>query len=375
MQQGKNLQDLLTEVQRQANAKKDYVASTQDDIRVVPMPDFDNGMAVVLRKGQEGAELERLQITEHAHKQIAGRLQIPWKFYHRMLDDHRDIVIDNVNKLFEREPGTRLLRTMDNRLRAFLSDRYRRLDNDEVLAQCLPPIVEGEYETALLSSNVTDSRMYLKVLFTDDKLKQDIGEINGGRDTVRPGFVIGNSEIGSGSLYARGFFYRGFCYNGCVFGKTDAFEFKRPHLGGKLIEGVDFEIMSDRSKKLEDQAIMSQLTDVMAAIANPEFSQLMGDKLRSINTGTTIENPVPAIQVLGKEVGLTERESESALENLIRDRNYTQWGAVNAVTKIANEVEDYDRACELEEIGAKLIDLNTAQWRRIAEAVPVEVAA
>ena len=375
MQKGMNLQDLLEEVQRQSKAKRDYVASTENDIRVVPMPDFPNGMAVVLRKGQEGAELERLEITEHAHKQIAGRLQIPWKFYHRMLDDHRDIVIDNVNKLFEREHAPRLLRTMDNRLRAFLSNRYRRLDNDEVLTQCLPPIVEGEYETCLLSSNVTDNRMYLKVLFTDDALKQNIGEINGRQDEVRPGFIIGNSETGMGTLYARGFFYRDFCLNGCVYGKTDAFEFRRSHLGGALIEGVNFEVMSDKSKKLEDEAIMSQLTDVMAAIANPEFSQLMGDKLRSINTGATIENPVPAIQLLSKDIGLTERESDSALENLIRDQNYSQWGAVNAVTKIANESESYDRACELEEIGAKLIDLTNLQWQRIANAQPEQVAA
>lgn len=381
MQRGMNLEELLTEVQRQSKVKKDYVASTQNDIRVVPMPDYPDGMAVVLSKGADSPEvdsqpLERLAITENAHRQIAGRLQIPWKFYHRMLQDHRDIVIDNVNKLFEREPGTRLLRTLDNRLRAFLSDRYRRLDNDEVLTSCLPPIVKGEYETTLLSSNVTDNRMYLKVLFTGDELKQDVGEINGKRDEVRPGFILSNSEIGTGTLQVRGFFYRGYCLNGCVFGKTDAFEFRRSHLGGKLIEGNNFEIMSDRSKKLEDEAIMSQLTDVMSAIGDPEFSRQMGDKLRSINTGEPIQNPVPAIELLAKEVGLTQKEQDKALENLIADQNYTQWGAVNAVTKIANsESVDYDRACELEEIGAKLIDITNAQWRRFARAEVEAVAA
>ena len=42
---------------------------------------------------------------------------------------------------------------------------------------------------------------------------------------------------------------------------------------------------------------------------------------------------------------------------------------VNAVTKIANtEKVDYDRACELENIGSQLIDLHTSQWNRIAQA-------
>ena len=54
------------------------------------------------------------------------------------------------------------------------------------------------------------------------------------------------------------FFYRDFCYNGCVFGKTDAFEYKRVHLGGTLIEGEGFEILSDKSKKLEDVIIVDR---------------------------------------------------------------------------------------------------------------------
>ena len=150
MKSGMTIEGLLTEVQRQSEAKKDYVASTENDVRMVPMAEFPNKVAVVLQKGQESGvassiaqecgnvvqldnPLERLQVSEHAHRQIAGRLQIPWKFYYRMLEDHTDIVIDNVNKLFEREPGTRLLRTMDGKLRAFLSNRYKRIDNDLVL--------------------------------------------------------------------------------------------------------------------------------------------------------------------------------------------------------------------------------------------------
>ena len=388
MKSGMTIEDLLTEVQRQSNAKKDYVASTQNDVRMVPMPGFPNNVAVVLQKGQASdvAEnypvtglpcLQRLEITEHAHRQIAGRLQIPWKFYARMLEDHTDIVLDAVNKLFEREPGTRLLRTMDNKLRAFLSDRYKRIDNDQVLAAALPAIVKGDLETVLLSSQVTDRNLYVKVLLTGEEMKQQIGDTRDGTpDIVQPGFILKNSEIGTGSVGVQAFFYRSFCYNGCVFGKTDAFEYRRTHLGGTLIEGADFEILSDKSKKLEDETILSQVTDVMQAIATPEFVNQMGEKLRSLKEGTQIQNPVPAIEILAKENGLNEIEQQAVLQNLMEDRDYSRWGVVNAVTKVANTaIVDYDRASDLEVIGSRLIDINQANWKRMVEAVPVAVAA
>lgn len=385
MKRGMTIEDLLTEVQRQSNAKKDYVASTKTDVRMVPMPLFPDSVAVVLQKGQDGIasneiiphELERLEITEHAHQQIAGRLQIPFKFYHRMLDDHPDIVMDAVNKLFEREPGTRLLRTMDGKLRAFLSNRYKRIDNDQVLASSLPAIVKGELATTLLSSSVTDRNMYLKCLFTGDEMQQEIGRTrDGGPDIVRPGFCLSNSEIGTGALHLSAFFYRDFCYNGCVYGKTDAFDYKRTHLGGALIEGAGFEVLSDKSKALEDETILSQVSDVMHAIATPEFVDQMGRKLRSLKEGETIKNPRPAIELLAKDNSLTQKESDQVLQNLIEDRDYSRWGMVNAVTKVANtDIVNYDRASDIETLGSKLCDITSANWKRLCEAEPVAIAA
>lgn len=393
MKNGMNIEELLTEVQRQASVKKDYVASTENDFRIVQMDGYPNDVAAVLQRGQ-GSEvesriealasgavsafpLERLEITEHAHRQIAGRLQIPLKYYFRMLEDHPDLMMNAVNTLFQREPGTRLLRTMDGKLRAFLSNRYKRIDNDEVLQSALPPIVKGELETTLLSSNVTERNLYLKVLLTGENMKQEIGKTrDGGPDIVQPGFILKNSEIGTGSLSISAFFFRSFCYNGCVFGKTDAFEFKRTHLGGALIEGTDFEILSDKSKELEDKAILSQVNDVMHAIASPEFVNTMGDKLRSLREGDTLKKPVPAVELLAKDYGLTQGESDQVLQNLIEDRDYSKWGMVNAVTKVANiEAVSYDRASDLELLGSKLIDITNAQWQRMVEAQPVAVAA
>jgi len=373
MKAGMSLEALLTEVQRQNEVKRDFTTSTENNVRMVEAEDLPNGVAVVMLK-DGAAELERFAVSDHAHKQIAARLNIPSRYYLRLLDDHRDLVVHQVNALFEREPATRLFRTLDGTLRAFLSDRYLRLDNNDVLEQTLPAIVKGDLETTLLSTNVGENKMHMKVLFTGDELAHEVTSRtkDGSPRVIRPGFRMSNSETGSGTLAIEGFFYDGYCLNGCVFGKIEAFTFKRTHLGGRLIEGVDFEVLSDESRELEDKAIISQVSDVMKALANPEFAQKMVTRLRATTETGDVQSPVNAVDFAVKELDLREDEKESILTTFIEDRDYSQWGLASAITQVANaEATTYERACELENVGANVIDLNQMQWNRYIQAEKV----
>ncbi len=370
MKAGMSLEALLTEVQRQNEVKRDFTTSTEDNVRMVECEDLPNGVAVVMLK-DGAAELERFAVSEQAHKQIAARLNIPSRYYLRLLADHRDLVVHQVNALFEREPASRLFRTLDGTLRAFLSDRYLRLDNNDVLEQTLPAIVKGELETTLLSTNVGENKMHMKVLFTGDELAHEVTSRtkDGSTRIIRPGFRMSNSETGQGTLAIEGFFYDGYCLNGCVFGQIEAFSFKRTHLGGRLIEGVDFEVLSDKSRDLEDKAIISQVSDVMTALANPEFAQKMVTRLRATTETGDVQSPVGAVDLAVKELDLREDEKESILTTFIEDRDYSQWGLASAITQVANqEATTYERSCELENVGANVIDLNQLQWNRFIQA-------
>lgn len=372
MKRGMSLENLLTTVVEQQRQKRDFVANTKESIAMVDAEDMPQKVALVLRKEGE-SELERFSISENCHRQIAGRLQIPLKYYFRLLEDHLDLVITQVNALFQREPQTRLLRTLDGKARAFLSDRYKVLDNDQVLEQVLPPIVHGDVPSQLLSSNVTENHMYMKVLFTGDDLAQEIGTTRDGTpDIVRPGAVVKNSETGMGSMVTEGFFYRDYCLNGCVFGKSEIFTAKRIHLGGKLVANGDFEVFSDETKRKQNELIIAEVTDAMKALTNPENVQKMGDALRATKQGDFVKDTFAAVDQLAKEVDIRDSEKQSVISNFLQDGDFTRWGMLNAVTKVANtDAVDYERACELEQIGSDIIDLNTAQWNRIANAVPV----
>jgi hypothetical protein len=376
MKHGLSLANLLTTVVEQQKTKRDFVANTKESIAMVDAPNLPHNVALVLRK-EGAAELERFAISDNCHRQISSRLQIPLKYYFRLLQDHLDLVITQVNALLTREPQTRLLRTIEQdglpTARAFLSDRYKVLDNDQVLEQVLPPIVHGDVPSQLLSSNISENHMFLKVLFTGDDLAQEIGTTRDGQpDIVRPGAVVKNSETGMGSMVTEGFFYRDYCLNGCVFGKTEIFNTKRIHLGGKLIANGEFEVFSDETKRKQNELIIAEVTDAMKALTNPENVQKMGDALRETKDTIVVEDAFAGVDQLAKEVDLRDDEKQSVITNFLQDGDFTKWGMLNAVTKIANtDAVDYERACDLEQIGSQIIDMNTTQWNRIALAQTV----
>ena len=170
-----------------------------------------------------------------------------------------------------------------------------------------------------------------------------------------------------------GFFYRDFCTNGCVFGfRKNDLGFRRSHLG-KTIESVDYEILSDETIEQTNAAIMSLTADVVNAAGSQEYFDKMVSKLRETTEGPTVVDPIGAVQELGRAVGVSQANQKSVLENLIRDGDYSRWGMVNAVTRLANDHESYDAASEFEGFGAKLIDMQMRDWSRIAETVAERV--
>ena len=367
MQNAMNLETLLNTVIGQRDTKQDFLTSTESAIQMV---ESDSGIILELDNGSSFTQT--FGVTDLAHKQIASRLKMPVKYYLRLLADHPDLLLMQVNELFRREPQDRMLRTLDGNLRAFLSSSYRRLDNDIILEHTLPSIINGDLETTLLSSNVTDKKLYLKVLFPDESLQQVIGKTRtGADDIIHPAFVLSNSEIGQGALKIQSFFYRDFCTNGCTFGNIDnALDFSRSHLGGRLIEGTDFSIVSDETRAAEDKLLIGQTTDILKAIASPEFSQRMGDQLRATKDTALVENPEVAVEMIAKELGIRESERSGVLESFIKDQDYSLWGMANAVTEQANNAEavSYDRASELEEIGGKILGMGNRTWGQYATA-------
>ena len=168
----------------------------------------------------------------------------------------------------------------------------------------------------------------------------------------------------------RGFLYRGFCLNGCVYGSEETMSYKQVHVGSRLGIG-DSMLLSNETMQKEDELIVSAARDVLVHLASPEFTQKVGAKLRLLKDRKPVASPIAAVESVCNELKLSDTESAGVLESFIHDHDYSQWGMVNAVTRQANKVEDYNRSSKLEEMGNKIINLPANQWNRIAEMVPV----
>ena len=284
----------------------------------------------------------------------------------RLMEDHRDLLLQNVNELFNREPEIRMVRTLDGKARAFLSRQYRRVDNEQILEATLP-VIRNDFDTTILNTWVDADRLKFKCLFNGEDHKVNIGPTarSPEGEIVQAGFEMGNSEVGKGSFYIRGFFFTGYCLNGCVFGTQETASFKQVHVGSKL--GVDEGmLLSEATMRKEDELIISAARDVLTNLASPAFTQKMGDRLRRLRETNNVKDPHAAVEAVTKELRMTETESRGVLESFIRDRDYSQWGMLNAITEQANTEESYVRASHIEELGNKIINLPANRWNTIA---------
>ena len=217
MKAGLTIEELATEVMRQKDAKADYIVNTS----MLAMEHCGTELVLRVLDDSHIDRIEPLDIADTAHRQIGTRLGIPAKYYGKMLTEHPDLLVTNVNAWFEREPTERMLRVLDGKVRAYLSNSYMRMDHYEIFASVLPVIGEIP-DVQFVSCHITDNRMYIKAV--DPHLTAEVAP----GDTVKAGVVISNSEVGLGSVSVQPLIYRELDGNGiAVAGATT----KRIHRG------------------------------------------------------------------------------------------------------------------------------------------------
>ena len=148
-----------------------------------------------------------LGVGEIAHRQIGSALGIPAKYYDKMRAENPELLAQNVNSWFTMTPQKRMVRTLDGNARAFLSERYRRIDNAEI-AEAVLPILAEMPDVRIESCEITESKMYLKAV--NPRLTAEV--VPG--DIVQSGILITNSEVGMGSMSIQPLVYRLVCTNG-----------------------------------------------------------------------------------------------------------------------------------------------------------------
>jgi hypothetical protein len=358
MKPGLSLKELAIEIERRAGAKRDLVAPTQ---RLAVTPD--------LTLTVDGKE--EFTINKVAHDQIAQHTDIPKKYYDKMAKEAPDLLANNINTWFQKHPAVRMVRSLDGTARAFLSDRYRPLENEDLAQAVLPAVMDLGLDC--MSSQITDTRLYMK--FVDPRVTRELeargGKFGDGRHNIvrclAPALTISNSEVGQGALAVMGGVYDQWCSNLASFGERST---RKYHVGGKHEIGGEetYALLSDQTRRITDQATWAQVADVVRGAFDRARFDALCEKIEKTQDDKIEGDPVAVVKLTTTRFGLSEGTGTSILRHLIEGGDLSRFGLYNAVTRASQDVEDYDDATAMERHGAQLIELPANEWKVLAVA-------
>jgi len=356
MKKGLSLTELAAEIDRRAAAKKDMIVPAKH------MEMATDGKHLVI------ANRESFGVNKIAHEQLATAVEIPKKYYDRMLKDAPELLARNVNEWLHRQDDKRMVRTLFGDVRALLSDRYRPLENEDLAQATLPVLLELGLD--VMSSQITDSRLYIKAV--DPKVTRELqakgGAFGDGQHNIvrvlAPAITISNSEVGQGAMSVLGGVYDGFCSNLATFGERST---RKYHVGARHEIGEEtYALLSEETRRKTDVATWAQVADVVRGAFNRAHFDSLCDKIAETQNDK-ITDPVEVVRLTSSRFSLTETVGKAILQHLVEGADLSRFGLYNAVTRAAQDVDDYDDATAMERIGAQIIELPRNQWQEIGE--------
>jgi hypothetical protein len=336
MKQGKTIVELANEISRQQNAKRDFLINANKMSAFVHENKLNLGFPI-------DQDLFMGELTSNGHIQLGSYCDIPKKYYDKMIS-HPDLLSKNVSHWLLNSNDKRMVRTLDGQVRAILSDKYRRLDNYDLAQNILPML--NDANATIESCDITESKIYIKAI--THKVQAEIKK----GDVVSAGLIISNSETGHGSLSIKPLVYRLVCSNGAI---ANDYSMRKYH-AGKATDMMQIEF-SNETLKAEDKAFWLTVRDLVKFTLNETTFDKIVQTMRE-STEKPIQEPSKAIELVTKKYAMSEFESGGVLEHLIKGGDLSSWGLGNAVTRMAQDVNSYDRSTELEAIGFEIMQNN-----------------
>jgi len=391
-----SLADVVKELERQVDKACDFVADTRDMEWAVD----EQGNLVLKPKNDNLRDFlpqEGLPLLDQALSQVASKAPIPsWsaqvldgdkarnagipiRFFRAALKKHPARTLDFLNGVMWDEAKRRMVRCLDDRVRAFLSDQYRDIPTLSVAKHTLGII--KDLSGKVIEASVTDSHIRIKVIATDiwdrieaartDRpssewyagglgsqealtrvsarshddlrpLKEKMKE-QGGDQTIWPSATILNSPTGHGGLEFRGGFLKGICFNLATVEQI----MREVHLGSRLDTGI----YKRDTVEAEADALFLKLRDNLSAWFTQEKFTEVCNKMRA-SAEKKIELPSAAVKLLVENDLLKDSELDNVLDHFMNEHR-TVHGLGQAVSRYSQDV-GADRAEDLEELAGAL---------------------
>jgi hypothetical protein len=370
-----NLNELVKKLQNQQLLKRDMVVPssclTYKDGKLQISNVSKNPVMDELLKstGVTAADTELttllLKPLDAFNRQLAGRFEIPFQYYKRLMEDGNVPLLDqNVNHWFSSIKRNYLIRCFaseDNTngvVRAILGDRYRILDNLDVLMAALDAVRQSGVNIQIESADITDTKMYVRFIAPD--VVQDSPNLlknyrvpskdKGNDYGIHAGFILTNSETGHGSSFVAPRLVVAACRNGMIM-KQDSTN--KVHLGGRMDEGkIDW---SEETKTKNVELIIAQVKDAVKTYTSSEYLGQTINKLEG-NGAVELTHPIDAITNISRDLNFSEDKQKDLLAYFMQSSDLTGFGAAQAVTYFAHAKSDADEQFELEAVAMDIVN-------------------
>jgi len=283
-------------------------------------------------------------ITNPCHSQIAERLEIPVKYYHKMETEAPELLVENINTWLKKADKDFFVRGLGESVRALLSDRYRVIDHLDILYCALNELQahEAEVEECYLSETE------LNVKVKSNRLRDFVRHRD---DLIVGGLLLTNSETGHKALRIEPRLFRVQCTNGMV---IEQFMTRQIHLGnGNNGDETDEDVYLSIRRSIRE--LFGRFGEIIQALRE--------------STEIKVRSPQRVINNLVEHYHLSEAQKENILIAYGAEPEADMYGIANAVTRAAQVEEKWEDSLELERIGGKLISLPAQEFRRLDEAV------
>jgi hypothetical protein len=273
---------------------------------------------------------KQVEVAPSAMRLLSNRLRVPFSYLSRC---PANLQAENLNYWIELERERRdtfFCRFDGNRLRAVFTERYRPLDNMEVLSQ----LIQNGFDPTTEVQYAMDDGMFL-VKIPEYARAFGVNPGYGKLDEIVPGVALSNSETGFIAFSIEAFFYRLVCTNGLI-AKTSSTVSRFKHISNRGLENFP---------------------ETLAGVIEDSIHKQEQFKL---SRSSSVDDPIRSIESFSKRFGLSQAETEVVRQSYHLEPGATMFHIINAFTRAAQDSDlDTLQAYQMESAGGKILSMIT----------------
>jgi hypothetical protein len=271
---------------------------------------------------------KQVKVAPTAQRLLANRLRVPFSYLSRCPED---LQARNLNYWIEQERKHRetfFCRFDGDRLRAVFTERYKPLDNMEILSQ----LIQHGFDPSTEVQFSLSGQMF-QVKIPEYARAFGVNPGYGQLDEIVPGVSLANSECGLLAFSIEAFFYRLVCTNGLI-AKTASTVSRFKHISSRGLKNFP---------------------ETLAGVIEESISKQEQFKL---SRTSPVDDPDGSIDTFSKRFGLSQAETEVVRKAYLLEPGATMFHVINAFTAGAKNASlDALQAYRLESAGGQILGM------------------